>query len=524
LVSNARMNDANPPAREAGPATPPTAPSPVRSHDAGAPRGLQHLLMRRAGWIAVAVLGLAVALGLARMVADADQEVDAALSLARFVARLDQPDALVAEPLREVVRDVDLRHLRLHVRSAQGEMWLEPVVDESGWLQASIGRLLRRFEPVDTRVVVWQVARAEGPVAITLAPSRHAERQESVRGLAESVVLILGSVIALLVMMRMNLRHALRPMDQLLQAIRGVGSGDRRALEALPPMPVHELEAIAQALRRQAEELDEVQAQRRLLSHKLLTLQEDERANIARELHDELGQRLTAMRVRLAWARHEAQALPALASEIQEAADDCGLVQQDVRLLLARLQPFGAEPGESRHETLDRLAGLLSELASGWNLPGGPAIRLVLLAEDAQGQSVPWPQAEAAEAIGVPRTLALTLFRISQEALTNVVRHAQAGQADLRLALRLDAGGLPVSMNWQVVDDGIGLGEGEQAMRRGRGLAGIHERAWALGTQLHIGAARPGAERPGVRLVVAFEAICTDLSQRDAAPAAGVAS
>ena len=66
-------------------------------------------------------------------------------------------------------------------------------------------------------------------------------------------------------------------------------------------MPIGELQAIATALRELANALEGAEQQRRVLSQQVLTLQEDERQRIARELHDEFGQRLTALRADAAW-------------------------------------------------------------------------------------------------------------------------------------------------------------------------------------------------------------------------------
>jgi two-component system sensor histidine kinase UhpB len=94
--------------------------------------------------------------------------------------------------------------------------------------------------------------------------------------------------------------------------------------------------------------------------------------------------------------------------------------------------------------------------------------------------------------------LLLTLYRISQEALTNVARHANARQAVLRLQLRGPAApGAPLQLAWSVTDDGIGVPAPGAARQRGNGIAGIQERVWAQGGDLRLGPARPGSLAPG---------------------------
>jgi two-component system sensor histidine kinase UhpB len=82
----------------------------------------------------------------------------------------------------------------------------------------------------------------------------------------------------------------------------------------------------------------------------------------------------------------------------------------------------------------------------------------------------------------LPRELSRALYRISQEALTNVARHARATRAVLQLTLQRRADG--DLLHWQVSDDGQGLGEPAVALQRGNGLAGIRQRVWALGADL----------------------------------------
>ena len=93
----------------------------------------------------------------------------------------------------------------------------------------------------------------------------------------------------------------------------------------------------------------------------------------------------------------------------------------------------------------------------------------------------------------------LALYRISQEALTNVARHAQAGSAALRVVFERGADGRARALRWSVEDDGVGLADSRAAAQQGTGLAGVRERLWALGGELII-AGRGGAGGRGTRL------------------------
>ncbi|MGE4049560.1 MAG: sensor histidine kinase, partial [Piscinibacter sp.] len=172
--------------------------------------------------------------------------------------------------------------------------------------------------------------------------------------------------------------------------------------------------------------------------------------------------------------------LPDVQPVVQGMSEQCAAIQSDVRNLLARLQPLA---GAGEAITVATLAELLGGLADGWRRSASGALR-VHLDIDAPAQRT------------LPHDLALALYRISQEALTNVARHAQA--SEVRLSLRWPDGG--DAIEWSVADDGIGLPDGDAALRRGNGLAGIKERVWAFGGDLSLRAARPGSGRPGLRL------------------------
>lgn len=221
------------------------------------------------------------------------------------------------------------------------------------------------------------------------------------------------------------------------------------------------------ALRRAAESrAASLLAHNRELSHQLIGVQERERLALARELHDELGQGCSAIRVETALlrrcARAEDVALLAAAARADLAAQT---MYQQVRELLRRLRPAD----------LDALGleAALQALCGAWSRRTGVDCRLQL---DGLERSL-------------PDLVNITVYRIVQESLTNVQRHAQATQ--VTLSLQLDAAeGLRLSLR----DDGVGMDP--QAATPGLGLLGCTERAAMVGGQLRVVAA-PGS---GVQL------------------------
>jgi two-component system sensor histidine kinase UhpB len=464
---------------------------------------LPRLVMRRAVLVGLVTILLALVVGLYRAQDAIDDEVEAAMTLAAIMARLGTLSAIddtnAVESLRVLQADGRLRHLELELHTADGRRLLSPPAEPaSAVLPESLGQLHRRLLPTpDRRSVSWLVARPSGPPwTATLHASSEGERREALADLAGIFGVLLGGIAGLLLVMRWNMRRAFAPLAELLDAIGGI---ERQALEPvrrLPTMPIRELESIAMALRHLAAGLEQAEARRRLLSQKVHTLQEDERTRLARELHDEFGQRLTALRFDAAWLARQVADQPELLGVVQGMSARCAEVQQDIRQMLVDLRPFGPAGGEAATGALplDRLCAMLDALVQGWR-DTRSTTKFSLTLDLPPGR----------EAIELPLDLALTVYRISQEALTNAARHAQARHITLLLRLEPAPDGQDRGwLHWSVRDDGVGLaGAAAAALQRGNGLGGMQERVWAQGGEWQVldgENARHGPDRPGLLL------------------------
>jgi PAS domain S-box-containing protein len=234
------------------------------------------------------------------------------------------------------------------------------------------------------------------------------------------------------------------------------GGGQPAALSGTG-QDITERKAIEDELRHSRELLmHEVAARQRAL-RQLEDWREDERSRIAREVHDELGGALTALKMGLRRARrveHMPAAGQALLDELAAEIDATAMI---VRRIAHELRPA----------VLDDF-GLLSALE--WQYSE------FLKRSGLQGE---W-QCEVEE-LPLPDKAAIACFRIVQEALTNVARHAQASRVSL--AIRREGGQFVI----RVADDGRGMAEdGEQPAQAGLGLVGMHERAVLLSGELRI--------------------------------------
>jgi signal transduction histidine kinase len=197
-------------------------------------------------------------------------------------------------------------------------------------------------------------------------------------------------------------------------------------------------------------------AENRRLSLSHVRMQEEERKQLARELHDELGQHVNAIKIDAVairdWSDGQMSHVHGAACSLLQVTDH---VQGIVRDLLRRLRPAG----------LDELglSAALEHLAQSWR-ERNPATRLELNLNTAVDH--------------LDERENITLYRIVQEGLTNVVKHAQAGH--VRITLERDAQGILLT----IADDGTGAAAGGAAA--GFGLVGMRERVEALGGRFEI--------------------------------------
>lgn len=448
----------------------------------------RYILVRVAA-IGAAILLAALALSVWRAQFDIKREEIGAAEVVRLFERLyaleNGPEADLhanLDALRRINASGDLRHVQLELRDPLGRVLVEP--DEKpldGWLERTFAALAPGIRAQGSaRSGPWTLQRDDGTRFVaTLSLSPVSEQREALDNLTGMLGLLAGYGIAALFAVWWTLRRAMQPMQPILAAIARYERNDFD--HRLPPLPFKEMDTVGRALNHLADSLARTQEARRLLSLKLVSSQEDERLRLARELHDEFGQTLTAIRADASWLARKSADDAQMQAVVGGIARHCERMHLDVRSLLARLRPHDPRDPDGAVP----LRRLLTDLVDGWNGQPGGGVTFALDCE--------------ADALQLPGALALGLYRLTQEALTNVVRHAQATRATI--ALRRGPGG---SVCWSVEDDGVGIDDVEAATRRGNGVAGLRERVWALGGEFEIGAAGARQGRPGLRLGATF--------------------
>lgn len=215
--------------------------------------------------------------------------------------------------------------------------------------------------------------------------------------------------------------------------------------------------------RRQAErELTESRANLKQLSISLQRAREDDRAHFARELHDQLGQNLTALRI-------DFNSLPNTMTTVEPAT----------RTRLAAIDQLIDSMVDTTRQICDELRpGMLDDL-------GFEAAISSYVKNFTQRFEVPCDLLLDRETYGLDESLSTTLFRIVQEALTNIARHARASHAMVALQDHGD------ELLLTIADDGCGLSTALEGERKTYGLLGMRERVDMLGGRLAIDSA-PG--------------------------------
>jgi PAS domain S-box-containing protein len=211
-------------------------------------------------------------------------------------------------------------------------------------------------------------------------------------------------------------------------------------------------------------ELADALSENRLLSQKYLLAQEEERRHLARELHDEMGQSLNAIKLDAVAIRKYPSELPReVLDSAQSIIEISSRVYDVARGLMERLRPVA----------LDELglADALQHLIAQWQRRN-PELACSVRIEG--------------ELDGLGEQINITLYRVIQECLTNITRHARASRAHLLVERKSHASALTL----HVMDDGVGM-DPVRKKPGGLGLLGLRERVEALGGRLEVATSEP---------------------------------
>jgi signal transduction histidine kinase len=403
---------------------------------------------------------------------DAGGQVQAVVAAALDLSRLNQIAAQAQLPVGATLIAVD-RNGTIIARYPDPEPWVGKVLPEVPIIKAMLAhgegttevpgedgaRHLYAFTRVGGASDIGMYVSIGIPTQVAFAAAnRHLVRNMTALGVVTLLILAAAWIGSnLLVLRRVN---ALVSTTQLLRA------GNLSARTGLPHGPgeldhlAGAVDDMAEALERRAAAHQHAEETLQVLSRQLLEAQENERRHIARELHDEIGQALTAVKINLQAAQRTPAALDAYLEDSTSIVDR---TLQQVRTLSLDLRP-----------------ALLDDLGL------GAALRWYV---DRQAQRAGFTVQFVIDPLEPrPRPeLETACFRVAQEALTNVLRHAQAQHVrvelrqsgtELHLLIRDDGTGFDVHAAQQRAEQGASLG-----------LLGMQERVWLVGGQIEIASA-----------------------------------
>ena len=351
-------------------------------------------------------------------------------------APADNLDALTAK-LRHIARNPDTDKLRIQLHSTLGEPLFDSGAQlpdhERGMLTLQLLNWVKyNPRPQWQRQIKFQ--NRSDQLLLTVTANAYSEAKEA----ADNLQLALGALgvltLALYMAMRWRLIRAFAPLQTITNHLQTLESGVIGA-PLLPHANTRELGIITQSINHLQQELAYQQAQQQELMNRLQDLQESERRQIADELHDELGQHLTAIQVEAATlvkkTSHDSTEY-AIATSL---LNNSQVLLQQLRQLLQQLRPAGLDGDDNQTRALQHG---LETLVNQWNL------RM-------KGVTVIHLHMELPE-FNMPSRLSLACYRIIQEGLTNAARHAHA--TDIYLHIKPDANKRALIID--IKDDGVG--------------------------------------------------------------------
>jgi two-component system sensor histidine kinase UhpB len=429
----------------------------------------------------VLILGLTI--NITRLVLEAGPRVQAedqsVIRLAReFIETLVVSLNETADPdarLSQIIQDLNrLRHVSITRQEDASEGKLPAADDrEDDREPSSVPAWFVALVHPETTAVNVPISIHGRPGSLVITSHPDDEMNEIWDGIVTQLQVGSAIAIAMFFLTMMVVSRALAPLQSLSQAMTNIEAGayDTRVEPAGSP----ELAAICSKLNHLAATLGDAIEEKRQLAETAVSLQDAERKEIARELHDEFGHYLFALRAHASSLMRTADAsqphTDALRKHGNAILEQINALQQFNRRVLEKLRPVGlAELGLS--EAIGALLRLWSE--------SHPDVAIETTISRSLGET--------------GETAQLTIYRIIQEALTNVFRHAGATRVEITVtpAPVRQAGSPPVSANAVAVsvrDNGAGLPIDH---KQGLGMIGMRERVLALGGTMSVASTHQG--------------------------------
>jgi len=412
------------------------------------------------GTVTLVALLVSVLVPLGSIRTDVARETDASMQLAQLlldvqhaVGKADGSAAARSAAVDEIRHANDLRHVRVSLVDESGELLATSPAEEPqvGVLTKA---LLSSSPPTSLVYPVSYDAEPLGELRVSSNPMSEFAEIEQQAG--EHLALLALTLLALSAAIYWMVRRGLQPVAQVQAALANLQAGHLET--RLPRFKLKDVDDISLRFNQCAAAMEEAAAQRRDLTRRVIEAEEEERKRLARELHDELGQSLTAIKVDAAYiAREAANSAPKIVDSAHSIEKLSSNIMELIRSMLARLRPFGLETVGLR-ETIQ-------DLVNGWQVRVADRFQCSLQISGNVDALAP--------------DLNMTVYRLIQECLTNAVKHSRARKISLRISLEESRVLLEVT-------ESETTGNRRAVGANGSGLLGMRERVEAHGGELSL--------------------------------------
>lgn len=325
---------------------------------------------------------------------------------------------------------------------------------------------LNLFEPPHV-VRVFPIVISGVPQGKLVMSTRPADEVAEIWSSLVLLTALLGGIsISIVSLLYLTARFTLKPLHDLADGLDRLEHGQ---FDALDEIEVEELRRIGEKFNRLAATLGRTEADNRLLIERLMSIQDAERKELARELHDEFGAALFGIRA-------------AASCIVEDASHDAGAAHADIIERAQAISSLADTIQKHNYRILDRIRPVILH-----QMGLGDAIRQLIDSWTSANRNIACTLNLPQDTSSIDRLLneqtSLTSYRLIQECLTNIARHSGAGSANITLALDDKAKDAP-QLVLSVEDDGIGL---PTDFRFGFGFLGMSERVRKSGGHMEIG-------------------------------------
>lgn len=393
------------------------------------------------------------------------------LSAAIISSQTDNPQAsqhILIQHLQELDQT---RHLRIAVLRPDGTVIQPNFRNKKAGLDAVPHWFSSLIIPAQTEYRRRLGSPGMIPTEIVIVPDPTDEIREIWKETRNIVALILTFTALSLILIAWLIKRSMQPIKQISTGLEVIEAGNYQA--RLPTFSLPDLNSLSVRFNHMAEVLEAQQRENRSLSKRALDIAESERRHLARELHDELGQSISAIKAVAVSLMQQSDKEIRTARSIIDISDH---IYSVVRDMMHRLRPV----------VLDELGLVvaLERLVDDWNSHHENTFCILRIEGSLDGLS---------------DTINIQLYRIVQEALTNIVKHAGASEANVQLT-RSDKGDIRLSIR----DNGKGFDP--DIKHHGMGLPGLRERVNSMNGKLSL-EARPGQ---GVFIQITIEDVTNE--------------